>query len=273
MLSQPFKESTERLVELPEVDVLIFEEFLIWIYALNPSIAPDTDMDTLIGLAVFADLYLVYTLKNQLSDVIRAALLENPEKLTPEIIQVVYRGTYTNSTLRRLCSFAFALRSGKVVLSRHENLEIWKSVFTDFADFGWDYFQSLTKYQLAETTPAPFGSPFRVQKASIMAGGSCRFHDHSDILGWKRTDVSKCPYPHGAAVELPDAYEPKSESASTPNGSSGIAYDRGSNEVPYDLEPDETSMTVDEPVADYGEVMMFADDAPVLEYDAVPTHP
>jgi hypothetical protein len=55
-------------------------------------------------------------------------------------------------------------------------------VFEELADFGWDYFQIIQKASLDEP--------------DISWGDACRFHDHSDIFGWKNEVHVECPFLH-----------------------------------------------------------------------------
>ncbi len=59
----------------------------------------------------------------------------------------------------------------------------WMTKFEEMADFGWDYFQAMQKASSDES--------------DISWGGACRFHDHSDIFGWKQEVHGECPFLDG----------------------------------------------------------------------------
>jgi hypothetical protein len=167
-------------------------------------------MDTLIEMAAFANRYLVYHLKNQISDVICNRLHENPTKVTPSMIRTIYSGKYLNSTLRQLCSLAFIIYSRQSEFNYSDDHCIWKPVFNELADFGWDYFQHTMECKIPLRVPkAPiFGGAFQTQNTFMTTGGSCCFRDHSDVADWEWTCVSECLYPQGPDVELAGGFNP-----------------------------------------------------------------
>jgi hypothetical protein len=258
MLHGSFKESVERSVELPEDSISVFEDFFVWIYGQTPCISADADLNSLVGLAVFADHYFVHLLQNQISDVMRTKLSDNTWKLTPETMRAVYKETPTGSTLRQLCSLAFTVNSKQTnswgELMTHDDYNIWKPVFTEFADFGWDYFQYSLEFHNIDTTPTArlsFGLAYPAMPVPILEGGACRFHNHSDVPGWKRTNVSECPYPQGGPVKLPkddETPELKSPSGAPPKESLAVSTRRSvpwlQKKEQFDAEAEETSKTV-----------------------------
>lgn len=110
MCSSGFIESHERIIRLPEVEVPVFQDFLIWVYAYEPGIDESQSIDALIDLAVFGDIYLIYHLKNQTSDAIRARLVRDKWKPSPDMISKIYKSVPSGSILRKLCSHGFAIR-------------------------------------------------------------------------------------------------------------------------------------------------------------------
>lgn len=186
MCSSGFIESHERIIRLPEVEVPTFEDFLVWVYAYEPSIDESKSVDALIDLAVFGEIYLIHQLKNQTSDVIRARLGSDKLKLTPDIVSKIYRSVPAGSILRGLCSHGFAIRPrdldwGNCSAStrKYGQYSEWKTVFEEWAEFGWDYFSIL------QTVSS--------EALDISLGGTCRFHDHSDIIGWRPESDIHCP--------------------------------------------------------------------------------
>jgi BTB/POZ domain len=195
MCTLPFKESIDQLIKLPEDESSAFEDFLIWIHSYEHRIPAKAE--PLIDLAILAHKYQICLLNNQISDTIRTALSEERWKLTPHMIWTAYASTPTNSILRRLLSLGFATSA-----TQQKDCESWKPVFSEFPDFGWDYF-----YRVHID---------RAKFTSITSGGACRFHDHSDVFAWERKDIHKCPYPYGAPLVMPQ--EKKLSPSSTLKG-------------------------------------------------------
>lgn len=183
MCQSSFKESLTGVIKLPEVEIPTFKNFLIWLHALQPRIQIESFQDV-VDLAIFAEMYLVYHLRNQTSDALRAALSNNEWSPTPKEVSTVYLHVPSGCILRKLCSFGFANAStgrwGGVTTQQYFDTSAWRSVFENSADVGWDYFQSTQSTQ-----------------SDIGEGGACRFHDHSDVIGWKPDDDIVCPYAQG----------------------------------------------------------------------------
>ena len=156
---------------------LIFEHFLIWLHSPTSYIPLESNDDSLIHLGIFAEKYHIRLLIDQISKVIRKAITEGRWKPSPDSARTVYDGVPAELILRWLCSFGLTVSLGK---SNHRtDCGIWEIVFVEFAELGWEYFR-------------------RMQKGQISA--ICRFHNHSDVLGWVRKDVQTCPFPNGAPV-------------------------------------------------------------------------
>jgi hypothetical protein len=99
-------ESTEQVIRLPKEDVSTFEHFLIWPHAFEPCLSIDS-VDAVIDLAIFAQKYHICHLKNQTSDVIRTALIEDRWRVTSDTIVKVYSSTPAGTILRQLCFSGF----------------------------------------------------------------------------------------------------------------------------------------------------------------------
>jgi hypothetical protein len=70
MCRSGLEEFRTRLIPLPHVKMSTFEDFLIWIYACEPSVGLK-NLASVLDLAIFAEMYIVYQLKNQTSDILR----------------------------------------------------------------------------------------------------------------------------------------------------------------------------------------------------------
>lgn len=68
-----FKKSLTKVIKLSEVKISTFKNFLIWLHIFQPSIQIEFFKD-IINLVIFAEMYLVYHLKNQTSDALQTAL-------------------------------------------------------------------------------------------------------------------------------------------------------------------------------------------------------
>lgn len=189
MCRSNFLETHTRTIRLPEIEVSMFEDFLVWLHTYEPSLDETMSIDALVDLAIFGEIYLIHHLKNQTSDALRARLVKDTWQPTPDIISKVYQSVPSGSILRQLCSHGFAMVTneqqwGRSISTRiYEECSEWKTVFEELTDFGWDYFQTIQKASLDES--------------NISWGGACRFHDHSDIFGWKQEAHEECPFSHG----------------------------------------------------------------------------
>jgi len=98
MCHPPFKESIEKTIKLLEKKPATFANFFIWLHALEPCITID-QMEPVVDLANFAEKYHICCLKNQISDVLRAALSDNQWRVTSEIITTVYSSVPAGTSL------------------------------------------------------------------------------------------------------------------------------------------------------------------------------
>jgi len=176
-------------IALPDVTTSTFDDFFIWLHAYEPCILRTESHDSHIingalHLAVFAQQYQIYHLRNQASDVVRAALRDGEWNITPEMISAVYKDAPAGSALRQLSFLGFVAAEGRT------DATLWQAAFIDCPSLGWDYFQ--------------YKNGSELYNEGIQDGGACRFHDHSDIRGWVLQDLPTCPYPHGAPRLLPN---------------------------------------------------------------------
>jgi len=185
--SLPFQELGQRVIKLPDDNPITFEHFFLWLHNLIPYIPLNDDYKPLANLGIFAEKYHIRLLMNQISNLIRTAVGESRWKPSPDIMKTVYGSVPANSNLRRLCSLAFTINFNK--RGSCIDINIWKSTFNDFSEFGWDYFQ---RVQMGQTSTT-----------HVTLDGVCRFHDHSDVFGWVRGESHTCPYPDGAPVTVP----------------------------------------------------------------------
>jgi len=181
-LRNALNDSGDEII-LPDVTKPTFEDFFVWLHAYEPSIlhsdGSESDfVDGALNLAVFAQKYKIYHLRNQASDVVRSALGDGKWNITPDMISAVYRVAPAGSALRQLSFLGFVASEGRT------DSTLWQTAFHECQGLGWDYFQ--------------YKSGNEVKIEGFEAGGACRFHDHSDIRGWAFQDVADCPYPHGA---------------------------------------------------------------------------
>lgn len=191
MCQSEFKESQTRIIKLPEVKISTFEDFFIWIHVLEPSLNVES-LESVLDLAIFAEIYIICHLKNQTSDILRTGLGEGRWELKPRDVSAVYSNVPSRSVIRQLCSVSLALavqdhldsiwnsRSSSSIRQYTDTLK-WKKVFEKHAELGWDYFREV---QTAQTQTA------------IGCGGPCRFHDHRDIRDARSPSMGACPYPY-----------------------------------------------------------------------------
>ncbi len=216
MCRSGLEESRTRLIPLPHVKISTFEDFLIWMYACEPSVDVN-NLISVLDLAIFAEMYIICQLKNQTSDILRTELGSGRWQLTPDDVSMVYDEVPSGSILRQLCSVSLvrpvsdtsplgfghpsnfgSFANAASAYRQHDNYLKWESAFDKHSDLGWDYFRQIQSGH-AET--------------AINCGGPCRFHDHRDIPGVRREDIDKCPYPRGALPterrtwSLPNKYQ------------------------------------------------------------------
>jgi BTB/POZ domain-containing protein len=183
MCNSSFKESIEGVIELPEDNPLTFANFMVWLHTCPPAKVMENDMHPIIDLAVFADAYQVYSLKNQTSDLIQKCLLKKVPPITPAIMTQIYELTPDRSVLQELFCLGFVTYN-KVRLSP-ETLTEWENVFEQLPTFGRDFFRITLQMQRNEI--------------ALSSTGTCRFHDHENMPGFDRASAvrSACPYPAG----------------------------------------------------------------------------
>src|SRR5690349_30493 len=63
--------SQARIIKLPKVKISTFEDFFVWIHVLEPSVNVKS-LESVLDLAIFAEIYTICHLKNQTSDILRA---------------------------------------------------------------------------------------------------------------------------------------------------------------------------------------------------------
>ncbi|KFY96885.1 hypothetical protein V498_02396 [Pseudogymnoascus sp. VKM F-4517 (FW-2822)] len=193
MCQSEFKESQTRIIKLPEVKISTFEDFFIWIHVLEPSVNVKS-LESVLDLAIFAEIYIICHLKNQTSDILSAGFGDGRWELKPRDVSTVYNNTPSRSVIRQLCSVSLALTvqdrpdiiwnsrsSSSSSIREYTDPLKWKRVFEKHAELGWDYFREV---QTAQT------------ESAIGCGGPCRFHDHRDILDARSPSVGTCPYPY-----------------------------------------------------------------------------
>ena len=186
-----------------QVKVSTFEDFFVWLHTLEPSVNPKS-FEAIIDLAILAEQYDIFHLRNQTSDILRERFYNENWRPTPEQVTVVYGSTQRGALIRQLCSWAVAIKFRAQPGANHwldfwtdsttesDNCVGWGNAFRSTADLGWDYFVS-SQQELQMST-------------NMMSSGPCRFHDHSEIH--KPTEEPDfipshddvCPYPHGAPV-------------------------------------------------------------------------
>ncbi|KFY09868.1 hypothetical protein V491_07928 [Pseudogymnoascus sp. VKM F-3775] len=191
MCQSEFKESQTRIIKLPEVKISTFEDFFIWIHVLEPSVNVKS-LESVLDLAIFAEIYIICHLKNQTSDILRAGFGDGRWELKPCDVSTVYNNVPSRSVIRQLCSVSLALEvqdhPDSIWTSRSSNSTRqytdplkWKKVFEKHAELGWDYFREV---QTAQT------------QSAVSCGGPCRFHDHRDIHDARSPSMGTCPYPY-----------------------------------------------------------------------------
>ncbi|KFY04390.1 hypothetical protein V491_09367 [Pseudogymnoascus sp. VKM F-3775] len=189
MCQSRFMESQTRVIKLPEVKISTFEEFFIWIHVYEPRVN-DESFESTLDLAIFAEIYMIFLLKNQTSDILRAGLRDGRWELKPSDVSTVYENVPSRSVIRQLFSVSLALAvqggsksfgnsRGSILIKEHPNVSQWEEVFGKHAEIGWDYFREVQTAQA---------------QSAISGSGPCRFHDHRDIHDASSLSIGTCPY-------------------------------------------------------------------------------
>lgn len=104
----------------------------------------------------------------------RVVLYDRHWTIILDILSAVYQVSPLGSPLRRLCFLGFVSMEDK-----RRSLD-WESAFIENLSLSQDYFQ----YQ----------NDSDMYYSGIETGGTYRFHDYSNIDGWKTQDLIDCPY-------------------------------------------------------------------------------
>lgn len=172
MCSAPFLESTQRVIELPEEDPVVFDDFFDWMHSSKPQVDFSKGPGAIFDLAIFAEKYQICHLKNQISDILRKEW--EKQKLKSELVDHVYRNVPDGAVLRQLCSWILRMKGASCAI-QWAPLEFYKdyeTVFTSHADLGRNFF----KWTI-------IGEP-----------KACSFHDHSNITNPVVPKGNVCPY-------------------------------------------------------------------------------
>lgn len=174
MCSAPFLESTQRVINLPEEEPAVFDNFFDWIHSAKPQVGFEKGVEAVFHLAIFAEKYQICHLKNQLSDIIKEAWKR--QILNSKIMDQVYCNVPDGAILRQLCSWVLSKQI--VWQSRTRRIyEEYDSVFSSHSDLGRDFFKFTTS---GEPAACDFGA--------------CDFHDHSNITSPMEAKDHVCPY-------------------------------------------------------------------------------
>ena len=184
MVGGAFQETLTQKIFLPEVDAIVFGNFLPWLYNVRPAVEDIVNGIDMIKLGVLADQYQIWLLSNQICDHIRDAVVKDKNwNPTPSMMQEVYAKMPATSALRRLCSMGFtqAFRRGDWARNAH----LWKPVFETFPELGWEF--------------ASVSSPNSLTFA-VKLGDACNFHDH-EKPSEKQDHQTHCPFFLGLPIE------------------------------------------------------------------------
>lgn len=197
MCSAPFLESTERVIKLPEEDPCVFENFVVWMYSSDPHVKYNMGTEAIFDLAIFAEKYQIFHLKNQISDVIKRDWKYS--SLDSEIINQVYNSVPEGAILRQLCSWVLNMHFNRAVFfntSREDCCKEYEPIFALHADLGRDFFRQVVSID------------FSIDPINLKP---CLFHDHSNITNpVEGSEMRTCPYsfvhfiaPQSAPVSRP----------------------------------------------------------------------
>lgn len=180
LCNSAFKESIEGVIRLPEVPPLTFGSFLIWLHSCPPAVPEDDHAQLIIDLAIFSEMYQVYALKNQTSDLLQTLLLK--KTIGPSTMAKVYESTPDGSILQKLFCMGFVANL-KIPLPPGLLAE-WESIFEQFPNFGRDYFRHHQRLQRVKTI--------------FSCTGTCYFHDHGNMTCYDGDpQAGVCPFPDG----------------------------------------------------------------------------
>lgn len=152
-----FRESSERIMTLPEDDDSIFELFVDWLYRQRYDIPPtpnesETDYDRFmqpVKLFVLADKYGVRSLKNLIVSQMFLAFKRDKSSPSLDSMAYVYEHTSQNATIRKLLTDRMALTNDPAWFVE-ARVQTW---FRNHPDISTDLIASLAKYTLKLANP------------------------------------------------------------------------------------------------------------------------
>lgn len=175
MCSAPFLESTQRVINLPEEEPDVFDNFFDWIHSSKPQVDFSKGTEAVFNLAIFAEKYQICHLKNQLSDIIKKDC--DKQRLKSETIDQIYSNVPDGAVLRQLCCWVLKRQVASYTSfdrygDKRELYKEYEPVFNSHSDLGRDFFKW-----------AASGDP-----------ETCAFHDHSNIINPVEAKNYLCPY-------------------------------------------------------------------------------
>ena len=98
MCQSEFKESQTRIIQLQEVKISTFKDFFMWIHVYELSVNAES-FESVLDLAIFAEIYMIYHLKNQTSDILQAGFDDGRWELRPHDVSTVYNNVPSRSVI------------------------------------------------------------------------------------------------------------------------------------------------------------------------------
>lgn len=180
-LSEPYEHTEQRQLVLVDVSTDTLVEFYRWSMMESPQLRPNASFEEVDALAEFAEKYKIHALEWQTSDRIRQQLHSGLWTLRPEVISLKCERFATGSWLLDLYSAAIGTIAGNAPASC-EDIRQWRSAVA----------------KASETLgPACVEALLRgPDRMALREGGSCRFHDHGDMLSLQENIMAEwlCPF-------------------------------------------------------------------------------
>ncbi|KAK5069406.1 hypothetical protein LTR51_008656 [Lithohypha guttulata] len=139
---------------------------------LSPSIDESVHLDTVVDLAIFADVHEVELLHNHSIDILREELGNSNWTVTPYIVGRVYTNLGDGAKLRTLVGDLLwhagqdTSKSDEQTTAAHDMVDKWCETFSLTADMGRDYYLSSCAQRAIK---------------QIKEDGPCRYHWRKDI--------------------------------------------------------------------------------------------
>jgi hypothetical protein len=180
LLERQAGELSSKVIPLPNTPAQTIEDFFVWTLSPQPQIDERATFSEVVRLGIFAWLYQISALSNQVTDVIRSNLANGHWQLQASMMDDIYEAVPAGSPVREVIRAALGQLPRLSEYDEGRVREEWKATFLKHAQLGWDYYEA-------------GGSAWTSQD---YLSGACRFHDHQEVSHQEELIVfgNQCAY-------------------------------------------------------------------------------